>query len=505
MEKKKKKGFFQRLLDVVERVGNRLPDPFLLFVILASLMIVLSFVFSLFDASVVHPGTGEDLPINNLISAEGLEFILTSMLDNFTGFAPLGLVLAMMLGIGLAEKVGLLSYAVRKTILKSPPALITYTVVFVGILGNLASDAAVVLIPPLAAFVFYKLGRHPLAGLAAGFAGAGAGFTANLFVAGTDVLLSGISTEAAQIIDPEFIVSPLDNWFFNVASVFILTFVGGIITTRFIEPRLGKYRGEAVIDEGDDDLPNAGRGLRNAGIAGGLYIALIVIVLMLPNSPLRGPGGEILQSPFISGIVPIILIFFILIGVTFGITVGKIKKSKDVSYYMSESIKDMSTYIVMVFAIGQFIAYFNWSNLGIWLAVNGSDFLQSVNFTGFGLIIGYIIFTALLNFLITSGSAKWAIEAPIFIPMFMELGYHPAFTQVAYRIADSSTNILTPLFPYMVIILSFMKRYDNKANIGTYMSLMLPYSIAFLAVWVVLIFVFFTLGIPFGPGITSHL
>src|SRR5699024_6681568 len=237
VDKKKKKGFVQRLLDVVERVGNRLRARFLLFVIMACLMSVLCFVFCLFVASVVHPGTGEDLPINNLISAEGLEFILTSMLDNFTGFAPLGLVLAMMLGIGLAEKVGLLSYAVRKTILKSPPALITYTVVFVGILGNLASDAAVVLIPPLAAFVFYKLGRHPLAGLAAGFAGAGAGFTANLFVAGTDVLLSGISTEAAQIIDPEFIVSPLDNWFFNVASVFILTFVGGIITTRFIEPR----------------------------------------------------------------------------------------------------------------------------------------------------------------------------------------------------------------------------------------------------------------------------
>lgn len=502
---KEKKGFFQRFLDVVERVGNRLPDPFLLFVILAVLMIILSWIFSSFGASVVHPGTGEDLPIKNLVSAEGLEYILTSMLGNFTGFAPLGLVLVMMLGIGLAEKVGLLSYAVRKTILKSPPALITYTVVFVGILGNLASDAAVVLIPPLAAFVFYKIGRHPLAGLSAGFAGAGAGFTANLFIAGTDALLAGISTEAAQIIDPDFVVTAVDNWFFNIASVFILTLVGGLITTRFVEPRLGKYTGEEVIDEGDEELPNAKRGFIYAALAGGLYILLIVIVLFLPDSPLRGPEGTIIPSPFISGIIPIILFFFIIIGVTFGITVGKIKTSKDVSDYMSESIKDMSTYIVMVFAIGQFIAYFNWSNLGIWLAVNGSEFLQSINFTGFGLIIGYIIFTALLNFLITSGSAKWAIEAPIFIPMFMELGYHPAFTQVAYRIADSSTNILTPLFPYMVIILSFMKRYDKKANIGTYMSLMLPYSIAFLIVWIILIFVFYTFGIPYGPGITSHL
>src|SRR5699024_1845582 len=251
----KKGGFFQRFLDTVERVGNRLPDPFILFVILAVLMIIISWVFSLFNASVVHPGTGEELPIQSLVSADGLQFILTTMLENFTGFAPLGLVLAMMLGIGLAEKVGLLDYAVRKTILKSPPALITYTVVFVGILGNLASDAAVVLIPPLAAFVFYKIDRHPLAGLAAGFAGAGAGFTANLFIAGTDVLLSGISTEAAAILDDTMVVTPVDNWFFNIASVFVLTFVGGLVTSRFIEPRLGKYEGDAVEEEEEEELP----------------------------------------------------------------------------------------------------------------------------------------------------------------------------------------------------------------------------------------------------------
>jgi len=501
----KKGGFFQRFLDTVERVGNRLPDPFILFVMLAVLMIILSWIFSLFNASVVHPGTGEELPIQSLVSADGLQFILTTMLENFTGFAPLGLVLAMMLGIGLAEKVGLLDYAVRKTILKSPPALITYTVVFVGILGNLASDAAVVLIPPLAAFVFYKIDRHPLAGLAAGFAGAGAGFTANLFIAGTDVLLSGISTEAAAILDDTMVVTPVDNWFFNIVSVFVLTIVGGLVTTRFIEPRLGKYTGDAVEEADSDDLPNAKKGFINAAVAGTIYLGIIAIVLFLPNSPLRSEDGKIVPSPFLDGIVPILLIFFIIIGVAFGMTVGKIKSGKDVSHYMSESIKDMSTYIVMVFAIAQFIAYFNWSNLGIWLAVNGSEFLTNINFTGMGLIVGYILFTALLNFLITSGSAKWAIEAPIFIPMFMQLGYHPAFTQVAYRVADSSTNILTPLFPYMVIILSFMKRYDKKANIGTYMSLMLPYSIAFLVTWIILIFIFYFGGIPFGPGITPHL
>lgn len=502
---KEKKGVFQRFLDLVERVGNKLPDPFILFVGLAVFMIIISWVFSLFNASVVHPGDGEVLEIKSLISGEGLQFILISMLDNFTGFAPLGLVLVMMLGIGLAEKVGLLDYAVRKTILKSPPYLLTYTVVFVGIMGNLASDAAVVLIPPLAALVFYKVGRHPLAGLAAGFAGAGAGFTANLFVAGTDALLAGISTEAAQFLDESFTVTPVDNWYFNIVSVFVLTFVGGLLTSKFIEPRLGKYEGDALEEENAEELPNAKKGFIYALIAGLVYIGIVFVTIIVPNSPLTNEDGGIIPSPFLDGIIPIILFFFIIIGVTFGMTVGKIKSGKDVADYMAESIKDMAGYIVLVFAIAQFTAYFNWSNLGTWVAVNGAEFLTEINFTGMPLIVGYIIFTALMNFLITSGSAKWAIEAPIFIPMFMQLGYHPAFTQVAYRVADSSTNIITPLFPYMVIILAFMQRYDKKASIGTYISLMLPYSVVFLITWIILILIFFYTGIPYGPGIYSDL
>ncbi|AOV07495.1 AbgT family transporter [Sporosarcina ureilytica] len=501
---KEKRKLFQRFLDLVERVGNKLPDPFAIFIGLAVFMIIISWCFSLFNASVVHPGNGETLPIKSLISAEGLQFILTSMLDNFTGFAPLGLVLVMMLGVGLAEKVGMLDYAVRKTILKSPPYLLTYTVVFVGIMGNLASDAAIVLVPPLAALVFYKVGRHPLAGLAAGFAGAGAGFTANLFVAGTDALLAGISTEAARFVDETMTVTPVDNWFFNIVSVFALTFVGGLVTTRLIEPRLGKYTGDAIEEDTTEDLPQTKKAFIYSLIAGLIYVLIIVGTIFIPNSPLTNEEGGLIPSPFLDGIIPIILFFFLIIGITFGIVVGTIKSSKDVSHYMAESIKDMSGYIVLVFAIAQFTAYFNWSNLGTWLAVNGAELLESINFTGLPLIIGYIIFTSMLNFLLTSGSAKWAIEAPIFVPMFMQLGYHPAFTQVAYRVADSSTNIITPLFPYMVIVLAFMQRYDKKASIGTYISLMLPYSIAFLITWIILIIAFFYLGIPFGPGIHAR-
>lgn len=502
---KKNKGWFYRFLDGVERVGNKLPDPFILFIILSLIVIAISWVASMFNASVIHPGTGEELAIKNLASGEGIQFMLTSTLTNFTGFAPLGLVLVMMFGIGLAEKVGLLDHAIRKTILQSPPKLVTYTVVFVGIIGNIVSDASIVLIPPLAAYVFHKMGRHPLAGLAAGFAGAGAGFTANLFIAGTDVLLSGIATEAAQIMDANFVVTPVDNWYFNIVSVFLLTLVGGLITTRIIEPRLGNYQnGDIQIDD-REELPDADKGLRNAGIAGLIYIALIVLVIMLPNSPLRNEEGGLVPSPFISGIVPILLLFFVTMGCVYGITVGKIKSSKDISRYMAESVKELSGYIVLVFAIAQFIAYFNWSNLGIWIAVNGAEFLQDINFTGIGLIVAYSLFTALLDFIITSGSAKWALEAPIFIPMFMQLGYHPAFTQVAYRIADSSINVITPLSPYMIIILSFMKRYDKNAGIGSYISLMLPYAVGFLVTWIILLLVFYFTGMPIGPGITPHL
>ncbi|MFD2211498.1 AbgT family transporter [Virgibacillus halophilus] len=502
---KEKKGFFQRFLDVVERVGNKLPDPFLLFIGLAVMMIIVSWVFNLFHASVVHPGTGKTLEVKSLISGEGLQFILNSMIDNFTGFAPLGIVLVMMLGIGLTDKVGFLDYAIRKTILKSPPFLLTYTVVFVGIMGNLASDAANVLIPPLTALVFYKVGRHPLAGLAAGFAGAGAGFTANLMISGMDNLLAGLSTEAAAILDKTIMVTPADNWYFNIVSTLVLTVVGGLVTTKFVEPRLGKYEGEAVEEDKAEELPNAKKAFINALIAGGIFIAIIAITIFLPNSPLRSEDGKIVPSPFLSGIVPIIFFFFLVVGITFGLTAGKIRSSKDISKYMGESIKDMSSYIVLVFAIAQFTAYFSWSNLGTWVAVHGAEFLTSIHFTGIGLILAYVLFSALLNFLITSGSAKWAIEAPIFVPMFMQLGYHPAFSQAAYRIADSSTNVITPLYPYMIIVLSFMQKYDKKASIGTYISLMLPYSIAFLLTWIILLLVFYYTGIPYGPGIHPHL
>ncbi|WP_430790384.1 AbgT family transporter [Virgibacillus flavescens] len=487
-------------LNVIERAGNKLPDPFMLFVYLAAIVIVLSSIISLFNVTFTVPGAEESLTIKSLLTTEGLQYILTSMLDNFVGFAPLGIVLAMMLGIGLADKVGLLETAIKSTILKAPASLITYAVVFTGIMGNIASDAAFVIIPPLAAMVFYNVGRHPLAGLAAGFAGVGSGFTANFMITGTDALLSGISTEVMQTIDPNIVVTPVDNWYFMIVSVVFLSIAGALVTEKIVEPRLGEYTGK-VKKEFVPVTSLEMKGFRNAIIVGTVFIALIVLVILLPNSPLTNEEGGIVPSPFLDGIVPIILIWFIAIGIAYGKTVGKIESSKDIGGFMGESMKDMSGFIVLIFAAAQFIAYFEWTNMGSWIAVSGANFLESLGFTGLAAVIGFVLLTAVMNLLIFSGSAQWALEAPIFLKMFYFLGYEPAFIQASYRIADSSTNIITPMNPYIIIVLAFMKEYDKKAGLGTLIALMLPYSIVFLGTWIILLLAFALLGIPFGPGI----
>lgn len=498
----KKKG---KILDTIEVVGNKLPHPFFLFIYLAVIIIILSFVFNLMGATVKPPGSDKTLEVKSLISAEGLQYMLTNLITNFTGFAPLGIVIVMMLGVGLTEKVGLLEYAIRKTITKAPPSLVTYAVIFVGIMGNIASDASMILIPPLAALVFYKLGRNPIAGLAAGFGAAGAGFTANLMVVGTDALLSGISTEAAGIIDSSLTVSPVSNWYFNIVSTFALTIVGGLVTTKIIEPRLGKYTHKIDELEQSESSTTAKKAFIGSLVAGLVFILIIVTVLLLPQSPLRGAHGSIIESPFMDGIVPLILLFFLVIGITFGIIDKKIENTHDIGKYMTEAVKDLSGYIVLAFAAAQFISFFQWSNIATWIAVNGAEFLKSIHLTGFLLIVLYILFTALLEFVITSGSAKWALEAPVFVPMFMQLGIHPGFTQAAYRVADSSLSTVTPLNPYFVVILSFLHKYDKKAGIGTLISLMIPYTCAFLITWILLIALFYFTGLPVGPGVTKNL
>jgi aminobenzoyl-glutamate transport protein len=493
-----------RLLAGIERIGNKLPDPFMLFVMLAVIVIILSWIISLFDVTFTVPGEDEIVSIQSLISAEGLQFMLTSMIDNFVGFGPLGIVLTMMLGIGLANKVGLIEAAIKSTILKAPKSLVTYAVVFTGIIANLAADAAFIIVPPLAAMVFYSIGKHPLAGLAAGFAGVGSGFTANIIIANTDAVIAGISADVMAALNTDITVTVVDNYFFMLASVLLLTITGGLITEKIVEPQLGKFKGNA--DKEFEPLkPIEKRALRNTVFAVLIYIAILLIILFFPDSPLRNEEGGMVPSPFLASIVPIIMLFFITAAVTYGVTVKKIGNSRSVAQLMGEGIKDMSGFIVLIFAAAQFIAYFDWTNIGSWIAVSGATFLESAGMTGIGVIIIFILFSALLNILIFSGAAQWTLQAPIFLPMFYFLDYHPAFIQAAYRLAESSTSVITPMNPYFVIILAFMKEYDQKAGIGTLIALMLPYSVAFLVVWTLLLLIFVFFGIPIGPGIEVYL
>ncbi|TVP88464.1 MAG: AbgT family transporter [Alkalicoccus sp.] len=504
------KGFFMKMLDQVERLGNKLPHPFMLFFYLAIIVILLSWGLSALNISVVHPMDGEQVTIESMVSLDGLEFILSSMLENFTGFAPLGLVLVMMFGIGLAQKVGLIETFMKRTILNAPAKMVTFVIIGTGVVGNLASDAAFVIIPPLAAMVFYTLGRHPLAGMAAGFAGVGAGFTANVLITGTDALLSGISTEVAQSVDPDLAVSPVDNYFFMAFSVLMLMAAGTWITERIVEPRLGKFSTkyadpDTVNQSAEQPTAQELKGLRNAGITALIYIAVVGATIVPPNGILRGEDGTIVPSIFLDNIIPIILFFFISVAVAYGVTTKVLEKTADVPELMSQAMKDMSGFIVLIFAASQFIAYFEWTNIGTFIAVSSAQGLENINFTGMGLIVGFILLTAVLNLFIFSGSAQWALMAPIFIPMFYFLNYDPAFIQLAYRIADSSTNIITPMNPYVPMVLAFMKRYDSRAGFGTLFSIMLPFAMTFLFLWIAIFILWNILGLPIGPGITPGL
>jgi aminobenzoyl-glutamate transport protein len=489
------------ILGWIERVGNKLPHSFMLFVYLCLILMVVSAVLAAFGVSVVHPGKGETVTVKSLLSQEGIHWILTNMLKNFTNFPALGLVLVMTLGIGLAEKVGLIQTVLRKMMIRVPKAVVSYVVVFVGVLGNLASDASLVIIPPLGGLVFLAMGRHPLAGVAAGMAGVSSGFTANLFIAGTDALLSGISTEVAKTIDPNAHVSPLDNWFFMSASTFILAAVGAWITDKVIEPRLGVYQGEKQ-SRFEQLTEQENKALRAAGIAALIFVAVLALLVVPEGALLRDPKtGDILTSPFMKGIVPIILLFFITVSTTYGIKLGLIKDSKDVPRYMTEAVKDMSGFIVMVFTASQFIAFFDWSNIGILLAVSGADFLKSINMTGLPVVIGFSLFTAFASLFITSGSALWAVLAPVFMPMLMLLDYSPAFIQVAYRIADSATNTISPVNPYLPLILAYYQEYKKDAGMGTIFSTMTPYALSFLLIWIVQMIIWYWFDLPVGPGV----
>ena len=502
---KRKIGIFDKMLNWTERAGNALPHPATLFALFALAALVFSAIGSALGWEVIHPGTKELIQPVNLLSHDGIHRILLEMVDNFTGFAPLGIVLVAMLGIGIAEYSGLINAVIRMLVLKSPKHLLTFILVFSGILSNVASDVGYILLIPLAGVVFIAVGRHPIAGMAAAFAGVSGGFSANLVLGTVDPLLAGLSEEAANILDPSYIVNPTANYYFMVASTFVIAFVGTFITDKVVEPRLGKYQPKQDHTESFDPLSKVEkRGLKMA-LFSVLIITIITLIGIIPETGFfRGVDGSILNSPLIRGVVGMLFITASTAGLAYGFSTGKFKNDSDVVVGMAASMKTLGTYLVLVFFAAQFVAYFKWSNLGIILAVNGADLLMSADIGLIPLMILFILLSASINMLMGSASAKWAILAPIFIPMFMIMGYSPELSQVVYRIGDSVTNVISPMMSFFALIIAFVQKYDPKAGIGTIIATMVPYSMAFLAVWILLLIVWLLIGIPLGPGADIH-
>jgi aminobenzoyl-glutamate transport protein len=493
-------NFIDRFLTIIEKVGNALPHPATLFALFALGVVIISGIASLFSIEVIHPGTGETIRPVSLLSIEGLHRILTSMVTNFTGFAPLGTVLVAMLGIGIAEGSGLIGSSLRLLVIKAPKKLLTFAIVFTGVLSNTASEVGYVLLVPLAAVIFLAVGRHPLAGLAAAFAGVSGGYSANLLLGTIDPLLAGLSEEAARIIDPQYIVNPACNYYFMFVSTFVIAISGTWVTEKIVVPRLGKYKGKAEAEEIKDLSSDEKKGLVYALIAGVIFAVILAFGTIPGNGFLRDPEtGDLLRSPFMSGIVAFIFLGAAIVGVAYGIGAKTLKNDADVMKGMGKSMETLGLYIVLVFFAAQFVAYFNWTNLGLIIAVEGAEILKSSGLGDIPLMISFIVVAAFINLFMGSASAKWAIMAPVFIPMFMLLGYTPEFTQVAYRIGDSVSNIISPMMSYFALIVAFVERYE-KAGIGTVIATMLPYTVTFFILWSLLLVAWIILGLPVGPG-----
>ena len=507
----KKKGFLERTLNHVERVGNALPDPATLFIILTLITIVASAISTSMGASVTFEAfdaatgqmTERTVSVVNLLSADSLRHLLTTVISSFTSFFPLGPVFTIILGVGVANESGFLVALFRRLALATPKSLATPTVIFLGVISSIASSTGYVVLVPLGAILFLAFGRHPIAGMAATFAGVAGGWGANIFISTNDPLLAGLSTSAAQLLDPAYEVLAVSNWYFMIASTFLITIVGTIITDKIIEPRLAPYVPDEneIAEQVEGITDRQKRGMRFAGISAFVYVIVMLILILPTNSLLRHPEtGAIMQSPFMSGIIFFMMLLFLIPGLFYGIGAGTIKNDKDMIGMMNKSIASIASFLVLLFFAAQFTNAFNASNFATVIAISGANFFEGIGFTGLPLIVAFIIFTYLTDLFIPVDTAKWAMMAPIFVPMFMQLGLSPELTQAVYRIGDSCANMITPLMPFFVLTVAFFQKYDKKAGIGSVVSTMLPYSVILLISWTGLFALWYFLGLPLGPG-----
>ncbi|WP_300410450.1 AbgT family transporter [uncultured Alcanivorax sp.] len=482
----------------LETLGNKLPHPTLLFVWLCLLLLPLTAVLGAMGLSTVHPLSDETVTVRSLVDSDGIRYLFTSLVGNFTGFAPLGIVLVAMLGLGVAEQSGLLSVSLASLVRRASGRTLVITVAFAGVLSSLTVDAGYVVLIPLAGLVFQLAGRSPIAGIATAFAAVSGGFSANLLVGPVDATLAGLSTEAARIVDPSRTVDATGNYWFIIVSTFLVTALVTLVTQRITEPRLANQpRGEASAPEVPSSHPHALKWTLATLV---LLLGGITLLVLPADAPLRHQDtGDILGSPFIHGLVVIVAVIAGVCGAVYGRMSGQFRNAGDIISAMETTMASMAGYLVLMFFAAQFVAWFNYSQLGLLLAIEGAAWLGSLTLPKVVLLLFFVLLAALINLLIGSASAKWSILAPIFVPMLMLLGISPEATQAAYRVGDSSTNIITPLMPYFVLVLGFARRYQPDTGIGTLIALMLPYSLTLLLGWSVLLGVWIGFGWPLGP------
>ena len=504
------KTAFQKLLDWVERVGNKVPHPAVLFLLLIAGVVVASVILSLLGAQVsyqrVNPQTHKidevTTAVNSLLSADGIRFIGTSAVPNFINFGPVGIILVAMIGVGLAERSGLIGALIRKIVLVAPPRAMTAIVVTLGLLSSIASDAGYLVLIPLGASAFFSLGKHPLAGLAAAFSGVAAAFGVNFFVKPIDGILAEMTNDAIHIVDPARSIDLTANFYFGVVSSVVLIAVCTLVTTRIVEPRLGRYQGETAA-EGRPVLTAAeARGLRYALFVALGFLAVVLLLTLPPGAALRNPQtGDILgNSPFMASLVFLIMAAFLLTGLAYGLGAGTIRRSQDAIDAIEKTFADLGGLLFLFFVIAQFVAYFNYSNIGTLLAVRLADVLKEANLNSVTLLVAFILFGVAFSFLVPNILPKWAIMAPVFVPLFLKLGVNPDVVLAAYRVSDSPPNVINPLLPHFALVVGFAQRWQKDAGVGTIVAMMLPYAAVTLVTWTVLFLAWYLLGLPFGPG-----
>ncbi|MFV8380682.1 AbgT family transporter [Corynebacterium hindlerae] len=511
---------WDKAFNTIEVIGNKLPEPFTLFLILFLITGVASTVMHYMGVSVLVPGKDE-LTINGLFTGEGMTWLTTNLGKNYIGFPPLLTVMPILLAVGVAERSGMLSALVRKLFATAKKWTLPYAVGIVGVSASIMADSAFVVIPPLAAMVFKAAGRHPVAGLLGGFAAVGAGYSTSFFPTSLDALFAGITNAVMQTLPGTAAteVNPVSNFYFNFFSALILGLLSGFITDRILEPRMekigvpteetistedAKTRGDR--DEEGNELSPQLSTIENKALWMSLFASFVLTVVIMasvlvPISPWRNETGQFLpKSPLLDSIVFIVFAYFMVMGIAYGAVMRTIKGMPDVVKMMGLAMKDMIEFLVLAFILGQFVALFSWTGIGTFTAVKGAAFLESMHLTGFIAILAFIILASCLNLLVISGSAMWTLMAAVFVPMFALLGYEPAFVQAAFRVGDSATQVMTPLNPYMIVILGLLRRYEPQAGLGTLMSRLVPFVVPFWMAWVLMLFGWYVLDLPLGPG-----